>query len=169
MALIRLAFTFFLCLVVAFSYYSIYSMYTNQKHDRNGKLPKKLSENAKRLLLKFSVISGLFYALFLPAVGLFAYMLITSKDVPWTTYLPILVVFELSPAINPVLLYFLDARLRISVKEMFGISATESQRRSSAVRLSVVIAATPFSRSSAQKEAGIRKSNLNAPQRLSEI
>lgn len=48
-------------------------------------------------------------------------MLATKKDVSWQVFLFFLFLFELSPAMNPLLLYILDARLRTSLDEFFQI------------------------------------------------
>ena len=117
----------FLCFtIVIFCYWSIYAMYVSslkrrfklRKSQRIVQLPPKLSANATKLLYKFAVISGTYIATFLPITLLFIGWLATRIVISNAVFLILFSIHMLSPVLNPYLLYFLDARLKITVNEM---------------------------------------------------
>lgn len=80
---------------------------------------QKLPGNAKRLLYKFSIISVCFFVSFLPLSFSFLYMLATNNDTPWQYTLFCDILLLISPVINPVLIYLLDAKMKMSINGLF--------------------------------------------------
>lgn len=121
----------FLCFsIVIFCYWSIYDMYVSslkrrfqlRKSQRVVKLPPKLSANASKLLYKFAVISGTYIATFMPITLLFMVWLADpSLMISNAVFIILFSIHILSPVLNPYLLYFLDARLKITVNGMLRL------------------------------------------------
>jgi hypothetical protein len=114
--------------IVFFCYGSIYHMYVRalkrrfQRGQKNFKLPARLSANASNLLLKFGIISGAYVATFLPIIILFIVLLVKPIVISEVWYVSLIVIHQLSSVLNPYLLYFLDARLKLTINEMLGIN-----------------------------------------------
>jgi hypothetical protein len=115
--------------IVFFCYGSIYHMYVRalkrrfqRRGQKNFKLPAKLSANASNLLFKFGIISGTYVATFLPITILLIILLVKPIVVSEGWYVGLIVIHLLSSVLNPSILYFLDARLKLTINEMLGIN-----------------------------------------------
>jgi hypothetical protein len=93
-----------------------------RRGEKNFKLPAKLSANASNLLFKFEIISGVFVGTFLPITILFIILLVKPITINDGWYAGLFLIHLFSPLLNPYILYFLDARLKLTINEMLGIN-----------------------------------------------
>lgn len=105
--------------VIVYCYSSIFLMYISKK--RRGKKPTRsiLDKNSRKLLFKFALITSSFYFFFTPCLALFIYILATGKDVSWQILYTFALFYQFCPLCNPLLQYFMDARLRMSMNDIF--------------------------------------------------
>ena len=76
---------------------------------------------ALKLLKKCAAISGCFVLCWLPIDLTLLYMSITQREPSWHYILTVSLIYEMNPFLNPVILYFCDARIKISVNELTGL------------------------------------------------
>lgn len=107
---------------------NIYYFHTAKiKKNENTKV---LSNNARKLLMKFAVICGSTFVFTFPLVCLVIYYVITRNEVSAAVSYSIIVFTGMSSVVNPCLLYFLDARIKNTINDtMRSIHQTKRDNR----------------------------------------
>ena len=110
--------------IVIFCYANVFYKYNSmllRKQKRSAHAATILSEKSKKLLFKLCVLTANFMITFLPFVVCLAVMMATEAEVPDSVSEVIFLIFEIGLFLNPILIYLLDAKMRLSVDEMFGL------------------------------------------------
>ena len=90
------------------------------------------------------VLSANFLVTFTGLAVTFAVMLATHSDIPHIAGFVFFLIFEIGLFLNPVLIYTLDAKMRITVNEMFGVkSRIEKKRGDQIIKLTERLAPVP--------------------------
>ena len=112
----------FAVLILIFSYASVFYKYNSillRKQKRQAKA-LTLSEKSQKLLFKLCILTANTLISFIPLLVYFIAMMISQADAPEPAFLFILFIFEIGLFLNPILIYLLDAKMKLSVDEMFG-------------------------------------------------
>jgi hypothetical protein len=107
--------------LVAFCYFNIFSMYVAKKRGKNRAWKLKMDPMSKKLLFKFAMITGSYFVFFAPLASVFIVMVATGRDASWQSIYTLALFYQLCPLTNPLLLYFLDARLYHSVNDLLHL------------------------------------------------
>ena len=110
-------------LTIVFCYTAIYRFYTMKRKSAGTK------QKSHRLLVKFCIITCAFVMYLLPLFSIFVSMIATSQQPDPLFFFLATLVFQSGSLLNPILFYFLDARVKRSVNEMFSIFAWRRNSR----------------------------------------
>lgn len=110
--------------IMVFCYANVFYTYNSillRKHKKLAKKDATLSDKSKKLLYKLCILTANFLITFVPLVVNFGIMMTTHRDIPNLAGQLIVLVFEIGLLLNPILIYSLDATMKVSVNEMFGV------------------------------------------------
>ena len=124
MLVLALLMILFVDLLLVFCYGNVFYKYNSillRKQKRAAKGVLTLPEKSQKLLFKLCVLTGNYCITFLPLVITLAVMMATRTEINDTAESIVLTIFEIGLLLNPILIYLLDAKMKLSVNEMFGI------------------------------------------------
>ena len=116
--------------ILVFCYTNVFFTYNSillRKQKRPAKAATALSENSKKLLYKLCVLTANFVITFIPLVASFVVMMATEAEINDTMEAVVLLNFEIGLFLNPLLIYLLDAKMKLAVNELFGIRRNSLQ------------------------------------------
>ena len=114
----------FAIVIMVFCYTTVFYTYSSiqlRKKRRLAKAQTTLTENSKKLLYKLCLLTANFVMTFIPVLVSMIFMIATETEIPDTVAAVILLIFEICLFLNPLLIYLLDAKMKLSVNELFGI------------------------------------------------
>ena len=118
-------------LIVVFCYGNVFYKYNSillRKQKRNAKSVLALPDQSKKLLYKLCFLTGNFFITFIPIAVSFVVMMATKAEINNETELIVMTIYEIGLLLNPILIYLLDAKMKLSVNEMFGLTAKSAAR-----------------------------------------
>lgn len=127
-------------LTIVFCYTAIYRFYISTPRALRRKNSAGTKQKSHRLLVKFCIITCAFVIYLLPLLSLFVSMLATSQQPSSLFFFLATLVFQSGSLLNPILFYFLDARVKRSVNEMFSIFVWQQESRFQLMHPSAVAA-----------------------------
>ena len=109
-------------LIVVFCYGNVFYKYNSillRKQKRNDKAVLALPEQSKKLLYRLCFLTGNYFFTFIPISVTFAVMMGSKAEINDNAALIVITIFEIGLLLNPILIYLLDAKMKLSVNEMF--------------------------------------------------
>ena len=92
-----------------------------RKQKQGAKATAKLPEKSKKLLYKLCILTANYLITFTPLVVSLIVMMATQAEIPDAASEVLTLIFEIGLSLNPLLIYLLDAKMKLSVNELFGI------------------------------------------------
>lgn len=114
-------------LIVVFCYGNVFYKYNSillRKQRRSAKAVLALPVQSKKLLCKLCVLTANYLITFLPITLTFAVMMGSKAEIDDNAVLGVDAIFDIGLLVNPMLIYFLDAKMKLSVNDMFGVKST---------------------------------------------